>query len=116
MDKTTAEAKRIAQKYSDSPRELTTIEELRHLDRSATQKAQILSLCVGIGGTLVMGFGMSCALVWDMMIVGIVIGIIGIGIALFAYPVYLKIFNAKKAELAPRILSLSKMIQEEGQQ
>ena len=110
----TAEAIRIADKYTDKPRTLSPIEEMRRLDRSSTAKAQIVSLCIGIAGTLIMGFGMSCALVWDMMIVGIIIGVIGIGILLTAYPIYKKIYTSKKKELAPRILELSRMITEEG--
>ncbi|MBR1423010.1 MAG: hypothetical protein IJ571_06170 [Ruminococcus sp.] len=114
MDKITVEAKRIEEKYNSEPTVLTPIEELRLLDKKATQKAQITALCIGIAGTLIMGFGMSCVMVWDMMILGIIISVIGAAIAVAAYPVFKRIFNEKKAELAPRILSLSKMIQEEG--
>ena len=108
------EALRIAQKYSDKPKTLTPIEEIRLLDRKATQKAQVVSLCIGIIGTLTLGVGMCCIMVWNgLFALGVILGVLGIGIALGAYPVYKKLFEKKKRELAPRIISLSKMVTEE---
>jgi len=46
------------------------------------------------------------------MVPGIVIGIVGMGLALTTYPIYKKILNSRKKKFAPRILALSEKIME----
>lgn len=101
------ELKRIREKYL--PKEESKMDQLRRLDRSATQKGTIVSLIVGILGTLIMGGGMSCCMVFsDTLIVpGIILGIIGMGIAALAYPLYARITRKERERLAPEILRLT---------
>ena len=56
------EIKSIRSRYVEP--EEDKMETLRRLDRSATRKGTVLSLIVGIVGTLLMGVGMCCAMVW----------------------------------------------------
>ena len=56
-----AEIKKIREKYEPekkTPKE-DKMEQLRHLDESATKPGMIVSIIVGIVGTLLLGVGMS---------------------------------------------------------
>ena len=62
---------------------------------------------MGAGMSLVMTdigamIGLSAA-----MVPGIVIGIVGMGMALTTYPIYKKILSNRKKKFAPQILELS---------
>lgn len=101
------EIRRIREKYL--PGEPDELEHLRQLDRSVTRKATAGALMVGILGTLVLGLGMCCCLVWAerLFAAGIVIGIPGIAGVVAAYPLYGAITKREKARLAPEILRLA---------
>ena len=101
------EIKRIRDKYV--PKEADKMEQLRILDRSVGQKATIKSLIVGIAGALVMGIGMSFAMVWkgSLFIPGIIIGLIGIAGVAVAYPIYNKTLKKERTRIAPEILRLT---------
>ncbi|MBQ2724903.1 MAG: hypothetical protein IJF78_04255 [Clostridia bacterium] len=101
------ELKRIRQKYA--PPEENKMELLRRLDRSVTEKGTVISLILGVLGTLIMGTGMACAMVWQGLwfIPGIVIGLIGIGILAAAYPVYNHVTRKERERIAPEILRLT---------
>ena len=78
-----------------------------------------LILCVGIGGTLILGIGLCLAMQviasgLFFKILGILIGIIGAAGMLIAYPVYRKTFNKTKEKLAPRILKLAEELSAEN--
>ena len=101
------EIKRIRDKYV--PQEADKMERLRALDKGVTQKATMRALIVGIISALIMGTGMSCALVWqgNLFFPGILIGLVGIlGIAL-AYPVYNKTLTKERKKITPEILRLT---------
>lgn len=103
------EVKRIREKYTEPTERETKLEQLRKLDASVHKSASVVSITVGIIGALILGFGMSCVLVWaeKMFAAGIVIGIIGIVISVFAYPSYTIISKKKRKEIAPLILKLT---------
>lgn len=101
------EVKNIREKYL--PKKETKMEQLRRLDESTTKKGLACSLALGIAGSLILGIGMCCALLWGkyLMIPGIIIGSVGIaGIAL-AYPLSIRITKKERARLAPAILKLT---------
>ncbi len=102
-----SEIENIRKKYL--PSEENKIETLRRLDRSVTQKGTVFSLVIGIIGALILGVGMCCCLVWmgAWFIPGIIIGTIGIGITVLAYPTYVKVTEAERERLAPEILRLT---------
>lgn len=100
----------IRRKYL--PREESKLEELKRLDCTVQKSGVAESLCVGCGGALVFGFGMCLAMevIWGGVlstILGVILGIMGIGIMLGAYPVYRKILSQTKEKLVPRILELA---------
>lgn len=101
------EVKRIRDKYT--PQEANKMEQLRRLDHAVTQKGTISALAVGIIGTLLLGIGMCCAMVWkgSGFVPGIVIGVVGIAISALAYPLYLRITQKERERIAPEIIRLT---------
>lgn len=101
------EVKKIRAKYQ--PAEEDKMEQLRRLDRNVTQKGMMISLIVGILGSLVMGFGMCCAMLWTerWLVVGILVGSIGILLVAVAYPLYAWITKREREKIAPEILRLT---------
>lgn len=101
------EIKKIRQKYL--PREESTdkMELLRKLDKSAETPGVIVSLILGIVGTLLLGVGMCCVMVWTKFLLGVIVGIIGIITLSFAYPAYKKITKRRRELVAPEILRLT---------
>lgn len=101
------EIKSIRSRYVEP--EEDKMETLRRLDRSATRKGTVMSLVVGILGTLLMGVGMCCAMVWmgAWFVPGIVIGLVGIAVLACAYPLYVRITKKEREKIAPEILRLT---------
>ncbi len=102
-----AEIKRIRSKYV--PREENKMEQLQRLDASATQKATMYAIIVGVIGALILGTGMSCCLVWTdvLLIPGIVVGMIGMAVVAAAYPLYNRVLKKERERIAPEILRLT---------
>jgi uncharacterized membrane protein YeaQ/YmgE (transglycosylase-associated protein family) len=107
------EIQRIREKYV--PKEENKMEQLRHLDESATKPGTIAALAIGIIGTLLLGVGMCCTMVWAdrYFIVGIVIGVIGIAVLVAAYPLYMHITKKQREKIAPEILRLTEELSHE---
>lgn len=115
------ELKQIRQKYQ--PKEESKMDRLRRLDSGITQKATMYSLIIGIMGALIMGAGMSLTMTnfgesigltgTIGMIVGIIVGIIGIILVFFAYPVYNWIIKKEREKIAPEILRLTEELMKE---
>ncbi|MBQ8497659.1 MAG: hypothetical protein IJ489_09425 [Clostridia bacterium] len=110
-----AEIRKIREKYTN--KEEDKMKRLRRLDAGVTQKAQAVSLTLGILGTLILGFGMSL-IMSDLpdilgaykelsMVVGILIGIVGGGFISLAYPIYHFILKRERKKIAPEILRLT---------
>ena len=104
------EVQEIRKKYL--PREESKFEELKRLDDTVQNSGMMESLCAGIGGALVFGLGMCLAMQVIgsgviLIALGVLLGIIGMGGMLAAYPVYRKVFDKTKQKLAPRILELT---------
>lgn len=101
------EVKRIRDKYVSTPKNEDKLETLRRLDASVTQKGTIISLIIGTISSLIFGTGMCCCLVWNMFLIGVLIGILGIVGVVLAYPTYSYITKKEKERLAPEILKLT---------
>lgn len=106
------EVERIKAKYL--PKEESKLEQLRKLDKQAEQPGQIVSLVMGIMGSLILGVGMCMCMVWNtgltMFVGGIIVGIIGMVIAGVAYPIYMSITKKQRAKIADQIFALSNEI------
>ena len=101
------EVEAIKRKYM--PKQEDKLEQLRKLDKSAETPGTVVGLILGIIGTLVMGTGMSCVMVWtdSLFVVGILFGLLGMVMIASAYPVYKMITKKQREKIAPMILALS---------
>lgn len=86
------------------------METLRNLDRGAERPGMAAALALGILGSLMLGLGMCCTMVWKgtLFALGIVVGLIGIAILSGTYPIYKKVTKKQREKIADRILALSK--------
>lgn len=99
------EVEDIRKKYL--PQREDKMELLRRLDAGVTRKGTAVSLVLGVIGALVLGVGMSCAMVWNQMLIGIPVGLAGIVLLAFAYPVYKRMVKKERERIAPEILRLT---------
>ncbi len=85
------------------------MERLRRLDAEVYRKGTAASLAAGIAGCLVMGTGMSCAMVWQgfWFIPGIAIGLLGMAAIALAYPLYQYVVKKERNKIAPEIIRLT---------
>ena len=106
------EVENIRKKYL--PKEEDKMAQLRKLDSIPYQKAQVVSLCFGIIGALILGTGMSicmtelgAALGSLGMLLGIVIGLVGMVLAGLANPMNVRVLKKEQDKIAPEILRLT---------
>jgi len=107
------EIKKIRQKYMVQTDD--KMEQLRRLDASVTKKGTMMAIILGVIGTLVLGIGMSCVMVWNgkWFIPGIIIGLLGIALMTIAFPVYNYITKKERERVAPEILRLTEELMQE---
>ena len=103
------EIEKVRNKYL--PKEESKLEKLIRLDKQTEKKGQAVSIALGVIGSLLLGVGMCCTMVWNigigMVVIGIIIGIIGMGIMGLAYPMYKKLTVRERAKVAEQIIALS---------
>lgn len=80
----------------------THLEQIRKLDAKVEGRAMVTALTEGIIFTLILGLGMTCVLVWNLPVIGVLLGLVGLGGAL-----YQKVLKKERAKAAPEILRLS---------
>jgi hypothetical protein len=109
-----AEVKRIREKYTPAEKTQDKMEYLRKLDASVTKKGTVISIILGIIGSLIMGCGMSLAMTElgtllgeYAMLIGIGVGIVGIALVALAYPVYTGVTKKERERVAPEIIRLT---------
>lgn len=101
------EVRKIREKYI--PKSEDKLERLRALDESVTKRGTVVSVIIGILGTLIFGIGMCCCLVWASrwFVPGIIIGVFGIALTASAYPIYSHITAVEREKIAPEIIKLT---------
>ena len=65
---------KIRNKYLS--KEESKLEKLIQLDKQTEKKGQAVSIALGVIGSLLLGVGMCCTMVWNVGIVTMIIGII----------------------------------------
>ena len=96
----------------------TELDALKALDAKVKKPANVFAYIYGSVSAVVMGAGMSLVMtdigevigLDSALVPGIVIGVVGMGMALSTYPIYKKMLNARKKKYAPEILKLSEKI------
>lgn len=109
-------AQKIRTQYME--KESTELDVLRELDSKVKRPANVFAYVFGSISAIIMGAGMSLIMtdigaiigMNSTMIPGIVIGIIGMVMALVNYPIYKGILNKRKKKYSTEILKLSDKI------
>ncbi|MBQ7915614.1 MAG: hypothetical protein IJ315_02350 [Firmicutes bacterium] len=112
---------KIRTQYTE--KEHTQLDELKALDKKVKKPANVFAYAWGIIGTLVMGSGMSLAMNVieagtyfgivigeNMMLPGIIIGLIGILMVCLTWPMYKKIMEGRRKKYAGQIIAMSDKI------
>ena len=104
--KTNDEIKKIREKYLTDTKEKTNYEKIIELDKKTTRKPTIFALIFGILSALILGAGMSMVIMWQMYIVGIIVGVIGMLLATLNYFVFKNMLKKEKEKVKDEILNL----------
>ncbi|MBQ8539906.1 MAG: dihydropteridine reductase [Clostridia bacterium] len=109
---------KIRTQYTE--KEHTAVDALKELDAKVKRPANVFAYVFGTISALVMGSGMSLVMtdigamlnITDALVPGIVIGIVGMLMAIVNYPVYKGILNSRRKKYADKIIALSDKIME----
>ena len=85
----------------------TNLDKLKKLDARVESKAMVSALSEGIISTLGLGVGMTCVLVWNRPVIGVIVGVLGLAGALYAWPLYQKVLKKEREKARPEIIRLS---------
>ena len=96
----------------------TNLDQLKALDAKVKRPANVFAYVFGSISAIVMGGGMSLVMtdiaeivgIANPMLYGIIIGVVGMGMAFINYPIYKGILNARRKKYAGRIIELSDKI------
>ena len=109
-------AQKIRTQYMEkTPSEL---DKLRELDAKVKRPANVFAYIFGSASAIIMGTGMSLVMtdigatvgITKAFVPGVVIGVLGLGMALLTYPMYKGILNSRKKKYGAEILALSDKI------
>ena len=107
---------KIRTQYTE--KESTELDALRALDRRVKRPANVFSYVFGSISAIIMGAGMSLVMtdigttvgIDNPMMPGIVIGMIGLVLAIANYPIYKNILTSRRRKYADEIIALSDKI------
>jgi len=104
---------KIRTQYTE--KEHTQLDELKSLDRRVKKPATVFACVFGTVSAIIMGAGMSLVMtdigtqlgMAETMVPGIVIGVVGLALAIINYPIYKGILAARRKKYADKIIALS---------
>lgn len=109
---------KIRTQYTE--KENTQLDSLKALDKKVKKPANVFAYTFGTIGALVLGSGMSLAMNViepgtyggmtigeNMMLPGIITGLVGIAMVSVNYPIYKSILNSRRNKYADKIIALS---------
>lgn len=106
-------AQQIRAQYSEKNH--SQLDALKSLDRKVKKPANVFAYTFGCIAALIMGAGMSLVMtdisdiigVTDPMLFGIIIGIVGMLMAIVNYPVYKKMLSTRRKKYSAEIMRIS---------
>ena len=110
---------KIRTQYTE--KEHTQLDELKELDAKVKKPANIFAYIFGSISAIIMGSGMSLVMtdlgskigVNEAKVPGIVIGVVGMIMAIINYPMYKKILGSRRQKYAEQIIELSDKLMNE---
>ena len=109
-------AQKIRTQYVE--KKSTELDALRELDAKVKRPANVFAYVFGSISAIVMGAGMSLVMtdigtiigLGSAMAPGIIIGVVGMAMAIINYPIYKGVLNSRKRKYADKIIALSEKI------
>ena len=110
-------AAKIREHYTE--KQITDLDTLRELDAKVKRPANVFAYVFGSISAIIMGAGMSLIMTdiaekiglgFDPMLPGIIIGVVGMILAIVNYPIYKGILGSRKKKYGAKILELSDKI------
>ena len=109
-------AQKIRAQYME--KQASELDELRKLDAKVKRPANVFAYLFGGVSAVIMGAGMSLVMtdigstigIENALIPGIVIGAVGLAMAVLTYPMYKGILNSRRKKYSAEILKLSEKI------
>ncbi len=107
---------KIRTQYTE--KEHSSLDELKELDAKVKRPANVFAYVFGSISAIIMGSGMSLVMtdladiigIQNPMLYGIVIGVLGMLMAIINYPIYKGILGSRRKKYAAEIISLSDRI------
>lgn len=107
---------KIRTQYTE--KEHTGLDKLKELDTKVKRPANVFAYIFGSIAAMIMGAGMSLVMtdiaetvgIADPMLYGIIIGIVGLFMAIINYPIYKGILGRRRKKYADKIIQLSDKI------
>ena len=104
---------KIRTQYTE--KEPSRLDELKALDNEVKRPANVFAYTFGTLSAIIMGSGMSLVMtdigatlgMGDAMVPGIIIGVVGMGMAIANYPIYKGILGSRRKKYADKIIALS---------
>ena len=104
---------KIRTQYTE--KEHTRLDELKELDTKVKRPANVFAYIFGTISAIIMGCGMSLVMtdigtqlgMTETMVPGIVIGVVGMMMAIANYPMHKKILASRRKKYADQIIALS---------
>ena len=101
------EIENIRRQYIPESEQTQALKKLRELDAKVKNAPTCIALMMGVVGCLTFGLGMACVLEFNLFIVGILIGVIGLAVTSAAYPSYKFFMSWYRKKYGAKILALS---------
>ena len=110
---------KIRTQYTE--KEHTRLDALKALDKKVKRPANVFAYLFGSISAMVMGSGMSLVMtdiaetvgIPNPMISGIIIGVVGMLMAILNYPIYKGMLSSRRKKYANQIIALSEQIMKE---
>jgi len=98
----------------------SALDELKALDKKVKRPANVFAYIFGSISAIIMGAGMSLVMtdisetvgIQNPMLYGIIIGVVGMILAIVNYPIYKGILGSRRKKYAEKIIALSEKIME----
>lgn len=111
-EKERQEVLKIKNEYSVDTGDKSKLEELRRLNRKVKRPSLIVMIVLLVVGTLVFGLGLAMVLEWNMLLYGVIVGVIGVLTLCITYPTYQAMLQSRQAKYADKILEIAKELLE----
>lgn len=104
---------KIRTQYTE--KESTQLDALIELDSKVKRPANVFAYLFGSIGAIIMGSGMSLVMteigsaigLENAMVPGIIIGVVGLLMAVINYPIYKRLLNSRRKKYADQIIACS---------